>query len=88
MLLRNIVCSLVLAAFVYGLNRALNGAFTDFGFIGGAAIGIGFCVLVVIAAFAWDRHEARQQSFSQGLPPQPPQYSPPLARLPHSRDGN
>jgi hypothetical protein len=59
MLLRNIVCSLILAAFVYGLNRALNGAFTDFGFAGGAAIGIGFCVLVVIAAFAWDRHEAR-----------------------------
>lgn len=59
MLLRNIVCSLVLAAFVYGLSRALNGAFTDFGFAGGATIGIGFCVLVVIAAFAWDRYEGR-----------------------------
>jgi hypothetical protein len=59
MLLRNIVCSLVLAGFVYGLNRALNGAFADFGFAGGAAIGIGFCVLVVIAAFAWDRYEGR-----------------------------
>jgi hypothetical protein len=68
MLFRNIVCSLVLAGFVYGLNRALNGAFRDFGFAWGAAIGIGFSVLVVIAAFAWDRHEAR---YSRGLPPPP-----------------
>jgi hypothetical protein len=67
MLLRNIVCSLVLAGFVYGLNRALNGAFRDFGFAWGAAIGMGFCVLVVIAAFAWDRHEARRSP--EVLPP-------------------
>jgi hypothetical protein len=69
MLLRNIVCSLVLAGFVYGLNRALNGAFIDFGFAWGAVIGIGFCVLVVIAAFAWDRREAR---YSPKV--QPPQH--------------
>ena len=68
MLLRNIVCSLILAAFVYGLNRALHGAFTDFGFVWGAAIGIGFCILVVIAAFAWDRREA---SYSRELRPPP-----------------
>jgi hypothetical protein len=68
MLLRNIFCSLILAGFAYGLNRALNGAFTDFGFAWGAAIGIGFCVLVVIAAFAWDRHEARYSRESQPPP--------------------
>jgi hypothetical protein len=59
MLLRNIVCTLILAGVVYGLNRALNGAFRDFGFAWGAAIGVGFTVLVIIAAFAWDRYEAR-----------------------------
>ena len=59
MLLRNIVCSLALAGVVYGLNRALNGAFRDFGFAWGAAIGIGFTVLVIIAAFGWDYYESR-----------------------------
>jgi hypothetical protein len=59
MYLRNIVCSLILAAFVFGLGAALNGAFANLGFAWGAVIGIGFCVLVVTAAFAWDRHEAR-----------------------------
>jgi hypothetical protein len=62
MLLRNIVCTLILAGFVYGLNRALNGAFTDFGFAWGATIGIGFTILVVIAAFAWDWYEAGPRS--------------------------
>jgi hypothetical protein len=66
MLMRNIICSLALAAFLFGLNRVLNGAFTDFGFAGGAAIGIGFCVLVVIGAFSWDRFERNR---SRRLPP-------------------
>ena len=36
------------------------------GLAGGAAIGIGFCVLVVIAAFSWDRFERNR---SRRLPP-------------------
>jgi hypothetical protein len=85
MLLRNIVCSLVLAGFIFGLNRALIGAFTDLGFAGGAAIGIGFCVLVVIAAFAWDRHEGR---YSPKLRPPLPPHFPPQGPPQRSLDGN
>jgi hypothetical protein len=62
MLARHLVFSLLFAALVFGANRALNGAFSDFDFAGAAAIVIGFCILVVTASYSWDSHERGNSS--------------------------
>jgi hypothetical protein len=59
MLVRYLVCSLLFAVLVFVVVGALNGLFTNIDFTGTAAIGIGFCLLVLAASYAWDHYERR-----------------------------
>jgi hypothetical protein len=59
MLVRHLACSLLFAVLVFGVVGAFNGIFKNFDFTGTAAVGIGFCILVFTATFAWDYYERR-----------------------------
>jgi hypothetical protein len=58
MLVRYLVCSVLFAVLVFVVVGALNGLF-HIDFTGTAAIGIGFCLLVLAASYAWDQYERR-----------------------------
>lgn len=69
-----VICSVILAAFCFGLSQLLHMGFDRFGFGTGAIIGIGFIVIVISLGFAFDAYERRRrgQQWPQSAPPDRP----------------
>jgi hypothetical protein len=57
---RFIICSLVLAAFLWLVKNGLYSALDAYGFWPFMALCGSLTMLIIAAAFAWDRHEARR----------------------------
>lgn len=60
-MIRYVVCTLVLAAFIYGLNRALAWLSDNLDVWIFLAICRIWCAIILILAFAYDRYERRSQ---------------------------
>jgi hypothetical protein len=65
MLLRNIICAALLAAFISGLSWALHALSKSMDFWSFMILGVVTIALMVTAGFAYDRYERRN------LPPAP-----------------
>jgi hypothetical protein len=59
--MRIIVCSLILAAFIWLVRAGLYAALDAYGFWPYMAICGGLNALIIAAAFGWDWHEARSR---------------------------
>lgn len=59
--MRIIICTSILAAFIWLVRNGLYAALDAYGFWPYMAICVGLAGLTLAAAFAWDRHEARNR---------------------------
>lgn len=68
------ICSVILAAFCFGLSQLLHIGFDKFGFSTGAVIGVSFIVIVISLGFAFDAYERRRREprSQQSAPPDRP----------------
>lgn len=56
---RYVVCSALLAAFAFGLNRALHWASVELSFGWYAVLCLSACGVIAALAFGWDHYERR-----------------------------
>ena len=68
-MIRIIVCSSALIAFIVAVRAGLTAAFTHLGFWPGAAIGLSFIAICGIIAFSVDYFEGKRSQ--ELLPPEP-----------------